>query len=177
MLRGTNLRDIVLSDLDRAQQLIRTVEGEEAGIDPQFRIKAPDGDYRVAMPLSDDPRECGRQFELIKKFMALNTAPAFTMAGETTAPEGVFCVGVTHREALCALAPLQRDPLRFSFIEWTEPKVLGGEVLALLPRGELTLSPTDIEELDAYFGPDGKFPAQPLPRSGGGALAAGQAGS
>jgi hypothetical protein len=153
---------MVLNDLDRAQQLVREMAADEAGIDPQFRITAPEGDYRLTMPLSEDPCECGRQFELIKKFMALNTAPAFTMAGGTTEPEGVFCVGVSHREALCALAPLERDPLRFSFIEWPEPKALGGEVLGLLPRGELSLSPADIEEIDAYFGPVGKFPAMRL---------------
>ena len=150
------LKDLVLSDLERAQKMVRAL----GSIDAQFRIASPEGDYSIAIPLSDHRT---RRIELIRKFMAWKMGPAFTMAGELVNPDGVFCFGVMYREAVCAISAIEgRKPLRFSAVVWPDPGALGKELLTLLPHGVLTLTADDVAELNAYFGPNGQFPAVAL---------------
>jgi hypothetical protein len=149
MLQIRALKDIVLNDLKRAQKLVRALAGAGGGIEPQFRIATPEGDFWIAMPLSDDRDERPHQIGLIRKFMASKTSIAFTMAAEANEPDGVFCLGVTYREALCAISAIERSPLRFSPIKWPEPSQVSEELLSLLPHGQTALTPADIEELSA----------------------------
>jgi hypothetical protein len=150
------LKDLVHSDLERAQKMLRAL----GSIDAQFRIATPEGDYWIEIPLSDQRT---RRIKLIKKFMAWKMAPAFSMAGELVNPDGVFCFGVMYREAVCAISAIEgRNPFRFSPAEWPDPSAVGEEMLALLPRGAITLTADDVAELNEYFGPNGQFPAVAL---------------
>ena len=76
-----NFREIVLADLARAQRLISKID-DPGGIDPQFRIATPEGDFHIAMTLADDPGERLRQMRMVSRFMAWKMAAGFTLASE-----------------------------------------------------------------------------------------------
>src|SRR5262245_55598894 len=88
-----DFRALVLADLLRAQRLILRVQDE---MDPQFRIASPEGDWWIAMTLSDDVEERERQFRRASNFMRWKRAPAFTLASELVEPDAACCIGVSH---------------------------------------------------------------------------------
>lgn len=150
------------ADLERAQRLIRRT-GDE--IDPQFRIASPQGDFWIAMTLSHDETERAQQMALLSDFMALKLAPAFVMAAEIAEPDAVSAVGFTVRgEFAGAVSMIGREPLRFSAPMWLARDQVGEDLAALLPRGSRALSAKRIAELEAMFGPSGRFPAVKLSR-------------
>jgi hypothetical protein len=161
-----NLKGIVLAGLLQAQKLVRFID-DPGGIDPQFHIMTPKGDFWIAMTLSEEPPERMIQLQLVSKFMACKTALAFTLAGELTNPDAVYCFGASHNEQIAAVSAIDRDPIRFGSPEWLPAEQVGEEILALLPRGKIMASAADLTELDAYFGPAGKFPALRLGNGGG----------
>jgi hypothetical protein len=152
-----NLKGIVLAGLLHAQNLIRLID-DPGGIDPQFRIMTPDGDYLISMTLADDPDERLRQLQYISMFMAWKIAVVFTVAGELLNPAAVFCFGATHSDRM-VISAIEREPIRFSSPEWLTPDDVANEIAELLPHGVLTLDAAGIAELDAYFGARGKCPA------------------
>ena len=151
-----NFREIVLADLLRAQRLIVRIDDE---IDPQFRIASPEGDWWIGMTLQPELAERRRQMVLVSRFMAWKLSPSFTMASELAEPDAVICVGVSHRESHGAVSFIERNPLRFSPEQWLSQEQLDPEVLALLPKGKVSLDPSTLAELEEWFGPAGKFPA------------------
>ncbi len=152
-------KGIVLAALKQAQKLI-SAAGEEGGIDPQFRIMTPEGDYLVTMPIADDPGEHLHQTQLLSKFMAAKAAHVFTVAGQMDDPDAVYCFGASHERQSAAFALIERgDPLRFGAVEWLTPDEIADEILALLPHGRELPDAAIAAELDAYFGERGKFPA------------------
>lgn len=150
-------RDLVEADLLRAERLVRQVHPDP--IDPQFRIASPEGDWWIAMTLTDDPNERKRRLQLVRDFMAWKIAPSFILASELAAPDAVYAIGVTHRERAGCLALIERQPLAFGLPQWMEEAQLGHEIPALLPRGTVILSEARIAELKATFGARGTFPA------------------
>jgi hypothetical protein len=108
-----NFREIVLADLARAQRLVRKID-DPGGIDPQFRIATPEGDFHIAMMLADEPGERLRQMSMVSRFMAWKMAGGFTLASELVEPDSVYCFGATHKEELAAISLIERNPLRFS---------------------------------------------------------------
>jgi hypothetical protein len=153
-----NLKGIVLAGLLHAQNLIRLID-DPGGIDPQFRIMTPDGDYLISITLADDPGERLRQLQHVSMFMTWKMAVVFTVAGELIDPAAVFCLGATHRDRMALISATERNPIRFSNPEWLAPDEVADEIAALLPHGELTLDAAVIAELDTYFGARGRFPA------------------
>lgn len=151
-----DLRSLVVSDLLRAQRLIRRI-GDE--IDPQFRIASPEGDQWIGLTLPDDDAERKRRLGLLSDYMAWWLSPGFIMAAELAHPDAVFCCGVTARERAWCTSRITRQPLSFGEIEWQSNEILGDEVPGLLPTGRRWLSEKRIEELKEWFGPQGKFPA------------------
>jgi hypothetical protein len=151
-----NFREIVLADLLRAQRVILRIQDE---IDPQFRIASAAGDWWIAMTLDPNLAARRRQMRLISKFMAWKPSPAFTMASELMQPDAVICVGVSHRERYGVLSRIERKPLRFLPEQWLAPEQLDPEVLAMLPQGAVSLTATELAELEEWFGSNGKFPA------------------
>ncbi|MGO8952718.1 MAG: hypothetical protein ACLPWS_21195 [Rhodomicrobium sp.] len=149
------LKGIVLAGLMRAQKRICVSDGE-GGMDPQFHVMTPEGDFWISMPLADDPLECMRDLHKVSKFMAWKRATVFTVAGELTNPDAVYCFGGSHTDRIAALSTIERRPNRFSAPEWLPPEQVADEVLDLLPRSEVAL---DAAELDVYFGAHGRFPA------------------
>ena len=63
------LKGLLLADLQRAQNLISKVHPDP--IDPQFRIATPDGDYWIAITLTENPKERAKRLALISDFMAI----------------------------------------------------------------------------------------------------------
>jgi hypothetical protein len=153
-----NLKGIVLAGLMQAQNRIRLINGP-GGIDPQFRIMTPDGDFLISMILADDADERTRQLRQVSMFMAWRMAVVFTVAGELINPDAVYCCGATRDERIAVISAIERNPIRFSNPEWLAPDGVADEIAALLTRDEVKLDAACIAELDAYFGVRGKFPA------------------
>lgn len=154
------LEDLVRADLERAQRLMRKTGAE---LDPQFRIASPEGDWWLGLTLSSNFDERKRQLGLVARFMAWKSCPAFTQAVELVKLDAVCCIGVTHKEALGLISRMERNPLRFSEPVEVGVEHIGREIVALLPRGSVTLSDDDIEELRNYFGEHGRFPVVHIP--------------
>jgi len=154
--RPLMLKELVLADLRRAQRLIARINDE---IDPQFRIASQEGDYWIAMTLSDGAASREREMRLISDFMAWKSSPGFVMASEIKEPDAVYAVGVTQKETIGALSVISRNPLRFSEVQWLARPQLGDDIPGLLPRGSRQLTAERLRELDVFFGPRGKFPA------------------
>jgi hypothetical protein len=154
-----SLKGIVLAALMQAQKLVSATAGE-GGIDPQFRIMTPEGDYLVTMPIADDPEEHQYQTQLLSKFMAAKAAHVFTVAGQLDDPDAIFCFGASHERQAAAFTLIERgDPLRFGAVEWLTPDEIADEILALFPRGREEPDAATADRIEAYFGELGKFPA------------------
>jgi hypothetical protein len=151
-----NFREIVIADLLRAQRLILRIQDQ---IDPQFRIASPEGDWWIGMTLSDDPDERERQFRHISNFMRWKQSPAFTLASELIAPDAVYCISISTNECHAAMSRIRRNPIRFREMEWLSRTQIGDAYPSLLPRDQRELSRSEIADLVAWFGPDGRFPA------------------
>jgi hypothetical protein len=149
-------KDLVLADLRRAQRLIEQVNDE---IDPQFRIAAPEGDYWIALTLSEHTAERTRRMALVSDFMALKSSPAFILATEIKEPDAVVAIGASHGERVVVISRVSRKPLKFGPEEWLEQSAVGKELWGLLPSGMRELSEERIAEVDAFFAGDGPFPA------------------
>lgn len=154
-----SLKDLVLADLRRAQRLIARIDDE---IDLQFRIASAEGDWWIALTLPDDLGERRRYFSLVSDFMALKSSPAFVLAVELKEPDAVCAVGVSHKEVFGAVSAIERRPLSFSPVTWIDRSAIDDDTLALLPRGRRELSAKRVAEIDAWFGPEGKFPAMKI---------------
>lgn len=154
------LEEFVLADLARAQRLIRRTGVE---LDPQFRIASPEGDWALAITLSADEKERQRQFGLVARFMAWKSCLGFTHAVELMEPDALVCIGVTHKGVYGVISMIERKPLSFAEPFALSREQIGDEVPALLPCGAISLSDGEIEELRAYFGAGGTFPAVHVP--------------
>jgi hypothetical protein len=153
-----NLKGVVLAGLKQAQKLV-LASGDDGGIDQQFRIMTPEGDFLIAMTLSGDPGERGIQLQLISALMAWKRASVFTVAGQLTDPDAVFSSGATHQDQIAAISAIERDPIRFGNPEWLALDVIAEETLALLAHGEAALKAVDLANLEVCFGSQGRFPA------------------
>ena len=59
-----------------------------------------------------------------------------------------------------ACRPIVRDPLSVGPVEWLPEQSVGDEVVALLPRGRVTLDRETEAALVRAFGTDGEFEAR-----------------
>jgi hypothetical protein len=133
-------------------------------MDPLFRIMTREGDYLVSMPIAEDPDEHEHQLKVLSWFMAQRATHVFTVAGHLMDPEAVFCFGASGERQAAAMAEMEREPTRFGAVEWLPPEWIEDELLGLLSGGD-ALDAGAFAEVEAYFGPGGKFPAV---RLGGG---------
>jgi hypothetical protein len=156
-----SLKGIVLAGLMQAQKLI-LAGGEEGGIDPLFRIMTPEGDYLVSMPIAEDAGEHRHQLGVLSAFMARKHAQVFTVAAQMADPEAVYCFAASGERQAGAMAVIERGPLRFGAVEWLQPDEIDEEILGLLPQDSEMPNERASAELEAYFGPGGKFPAMRL---------------
>lgn len=157
----TTFRQFVEADLRRAARLII---GEQAELDPQVRMAAPDGDYLVAITLPSSTSERQHLFRRLSNFMAWKQSPSFTLACELREPDSVYALGVSYKEVHACASLIHREPRpwtkhNFGPIEWLPRDAIGEEMIDLLPRGTRSFTSRDLEELDAWFGEAGKFPA------------------
>jgi len=165
----TTLKDLLLADLRRAQNLITKVHPDP--IDPQFRIATPEGDYWIAITLTENAKERTRRLALVSDFMAYKLSFGFTLASEMHEPDSVLAVGVIREEVDAVISLIDRTPKLGAALTFKPPKrVLRDKVdptiLALRPRGSRTITSVREKELLQWFGPQGKFPAVPLDRDG-----------
>jgi hypothetical protein len=147
----------------QAQKLILAA-GDDGAMDPLFRIMTREGDYLVSMPIAEDPSGHEHQLKVLSWFMAIKATHVFTVAGYLMDPEAVFCFGASEERQAAAVAEIEREPTRFGAVEWLSPEWIEDELLGLLSGGD-TLDATAFAEVEAYFGPNGRFPAV---RLGGG---------
>jgi hypothetical protein len=177
------LRAMLEADLARAQRLFYEVQPDP--IDPQFRIATPEGDYWIALTLTDNAEERAKRLALVSDFMAWKLSPGFTLATELREPDCILVAGVLHNDVLGLLSRYARAspffPHRKELPKWLDQKStkasrasaitfaspprwlsqaeLGDEIPALLPRGSRTITTAKEQELVQWFGLKGKFPA------------------
>jgi len=101
----TPLLQLVRADLERAQRLVRKVHPEP--IDPQFRIASPDGDWWIAITLTENAKERTRRLALVSDFMAWKLSPGFILATELHEPDALVSVGVRHNDYAALIAVIQ----------------------------------------------------------------------
>lgn len=127
---------------------------------PRFRVFAPEGDWTVFVPLPDDIGERQRRMQLIYGFMAWKSATAFIMSTELIKPDCVLSAGIGRSDVLIAARPILRKPLTLGPVEWLPASAVGDEVVALLPRGWVTLDRETEVVLSRAFGEGGEFEVQ-----------------
>lgn len=158
------LREIVLSDLARAQNLVTKVHPHP--IDPQFRIATPDGDYWIAITLTENQKERTRRLALVSDFMAYKLSFGFTVTAEMHEPDCVLAVGLLRDDVDAVLALIERTPLTFSKPKMVPRESIDPVILGLRPRGSRTITTAREKELLRWFGIGGQFPAVLLERNG-----------
>lgn len=153
---GLGVKDKMLEELRLSVGIV--LSGVE--VVPRFRVMTPEGDWTVFVPLPDDMAERQRRMQLLYGFMAWKGATGFIMASELVEPDCVIVGGVSRNEVLMAARPVLRKPLTVGPIEWLGPEMMGDEVVALLPRGQVSLDPETVAALARSFGPGGDLEAQ-----------------
>ena len=162
MLRLHSLKDLLLADLQRAQTLITKVH--PSPIDPQFRIATPDGDYWIAITLTENPKERTKRLALVSDFMATKLSFGFTLASEMHEPDCVLAVGLLHNEFDALISLIDRKPRigtapAFAATKRVRRESVDPVILGLRPRGSRVITTAKERELHQWFDPDGKFPA------------------
>jgi hypothetical protein len=160
MFAETPLLRLVRADLERAQRLVRKTH--PAAIDPQFRIASPDGDWWIAITLTENVKERTRRLALVSDFMAWKLSPGFILATELHEPDALVSVGVRHDDYAALISVIRREPFGFEPAKLLKRENMDPAMLALLPRGRRTITKARLKELTAWFGPNGKFPAAPI---------------
>jgi len=160
--RLRTLKDLLLADLQRAQNLVTKVHPDP--IDPQFRIATPDGDYWIAITLTEKPKERSKRLALVSDFMAYKLSIGFTLASEMHEPDSVLAVGLLHNEFDALISLIDRKPKigttpTFGAIKRVRRAAVDPVILGLRPRGSRVITKSREKELQQWFGPDGKLPA------------------
>ena len=127
---------------------------------PRFRIICHDGEWTIFVPLPDDIGEQQRRMQLVYGFMVWKSAHAFVMSSELIEPDVVISAAVSYTAVWCACRPIVRKPLSVGPIEWLAEQSVGEEIIALLPRGKVTLDPETEAALMRAFGSGGEFEAR-----------------
>lgn len=169
MMRPHTLKDLLLADLQRAQNLITKVHPDP--IDPQFRIATPDGDYWIAITLTENPKERVKRLALVSDFMATKLSIGFTLAAEMHEPDSVLAVGLLHNEFDALISLIDRKPSvgtapAFGAIKRVRREAIDPVILGLKPKGTRVITTAKEKELQQWFGPQGKFPAVLLQSDG-----------
>lgn len=112
------------------------------------------------MPLPDDIGERQRRMQLMYGFMAWKSATAFVMSSELIAPDCVISAAIDRNDVVGAARPIVRTPLSVGPVEWLPKSSVGEEVVALLPRGRVTLDAETEAALVRAFGDGGEFEAR-----------------
>lgn len=169
MTTPRTFKDLLMADLRRAQSLITKVHPDP--IDPQFRIATPEGDYWIAITLTENAKERARRLALVSDFMAYKLSVGFTLTSEMHEPDCVLAVGLIRDEFDALVSVIDRTPMLGPAPAFGTPKrVLRDNVdpviLALRPRGSRTITSAREKDLLQWFGPQGRYPAVPLDRDG-----------
>lgn len=157
-----SLRAIVATDLERAERLI--IE-RQRGLDPRWRIATPEGDYTIVVAAPDGETIRRRELHKVSLFMAWKRAYGFTFAFEMDSPDAVACVAVTRDDAACCLSSINRPAARpwtmemFEWEVWLKHEEIDRRILDALPRAERPLSAEDLQIIEEWFGPSGRFPS------------------
>jgi len=160
--RPRTLKDLLLADLQRAQTLITKVHPDP--IDPQFRIATPDGDYWIALTLTENPKERMKRLALVSDFMAYKLSIGFTLASKMHKPDSVLAVGLLHTEFDALISLIDRTPKigtspAFGTTKRVRREAIDPVILGLRPRGSRVITSSREKELQQWFGPQGKSPA------------------
>jgi hypothetical protein len=150
------VRDLLLDELRFSAGIVLSREE----VVPRFRVMCPEGDWTVFVPLPDDIGERQRRMQLLYGFMAWKSATAFIMSTELVQPDCVLATGIGRSEVLIAARPILRKPLTLGPVEWLDRSAVGEEVVALLPRGKVTLDRDTEAALVRAFGDGGEFEAR-----------------
>jgi len=145
--------------LEELQFSVAVVLSHEEAV-TRFRIMCPDGDWTIFVPLPDDIGERQRRMQLVYGFMAWRSAIAFVMSSKLKVPDCVIAGAVSRDGVLLAARPIVRKPLSVGPVEWLPESAVGEEVVALLPRGAVTLNRETEAAPVRAFGVGGEFEAR-----------------
>ena len=160
------LRDLMLTDLDRALGIVR--DGHE--VVPSWHILTPDGDVLILTRFDPDkPQQRERMLALVPRFMAWKMATAFVLTAETwlgpertrSGEEALLAIGVSHRERLGVIRRIRRTPaLALEPPEWLAADAIDERYFQFLPAGANSVTAEEAAMLAAVFGEDGELPAR-----------------
>lgn len=150
------MRNLLLDELRLSAGIVLAREE----VVPRFRVMCPEGDWTVFVPLPNDIGERQRRMQLIYGFMAWKSATTFVMSTELVVPDCVLSAGIGRSEVLIVARSIFRKPLTLGPVEWLDPSAVGEEVVALLPRGKVTLDRETEAALIQTFGIGGEFEAR-----------------
>lgn len=164
MTTPRNFRELLQADMRRAQNLVTKVHPDP--IDPQFRIATPEGDYWIAITLTENAKERTKRLALVSDFMAYKLSIGFTLASEMHEPDSVLAVGLLHNDFEAMISLIERKPLSFSAPKRVLRESIDPIILGLRPRGSRVITTAKEKELGQWFGMGGKYPAVRLEADG-----------
>ena len=137
-----NLKNAIKIELALSRNIIR------AGgfILPRFEIYAPTGRFNVVVEPSTDENVTNQRLGVVRGFMILKAATAFTLAGEIRAPTALTVLGVTRTSTLAVLQEYKRSPVFFGAARWTESLV--PEIVDLLPHKVLAITHEELTRIE-----------------------------
>jgi hypothetical protein len=150
------MRDKLLEELRLSASIV--LAGEE--VTPRFLVICPDGDWSVLVPLPEDIGVRQLRMQLLYGFMAWKSATAFIMSSQLTTPSVIASIAVDRDAVHCAVRPLLQKPRTLGPIEWWPEERIGAEIVALLPRGEVSIDPQAEADLVRAFGAGGELEAR-----------------
>ncbi|MDG4560683.1 MAG: hypothetical protein P9E88_05255 [Candidatus Competibacter sp.] len=158
------LEQCVFQNLWRAQRVAQFIA--PIRVIPLFHIVTAEDDWMFSVPMPKDTEAGRRLMELLRDFMALKRAVAFVVAGEISAPNALWSIGVspTHQYGLMSL--VQHDPLSFGDPVVFDPAQTGIAVPSLVPTCPSSLPDLRRQEIEITFGPNGSIPATRLAKPG-----------
>ena len=150
------MRKVLLNELQLSVAILLSREE----VVPRFRIISPEGGWTVFVPLPHDIGERQRRMQLLHGFMAWKSATAFVMSSELIEPDCVISAAVDRNDVLSAYRPIVRKPLSVGPVQWLPKQSVGDEIVALLPRGRVSLDAETEATLVRAFGDGGEFEAR-----------------
>lgn len=151
------MKDKLLEELRFSASIV--LAGEE--VTPRFLVVCPDGDWTVVVPLPEDIGVRQARMQLLYGFMAWKSATAFIMSSQLSIPSVIASIGVDRDAVRCAVRPLLLKPRTLGPMEWWPEDRIGAEIVALLPRGQVSVDRQTEADLVRAFGAGGELEARP----------------
>ena len=152
----------------RLQQAILQIVKSQDHLDPQLWFNTPCGNYHLAIEIPEEAAERSLLFRRLQMLFGYLEADQVALAAELASPDCVAVVAASNCAMCCCTALIERwttpwTVANFAQTQWQPAVSIGPEIQALLPGQPCVVDKLDRSALNAWFGPQGRFPAQHLP--------------